>query len=108
MPLQTDAEYAQLSGALSLIGTLMANTNKPALKRPRQSMPAYVRAALNKRGLMDAYKARPAYQKNDYLAWIKGAKLGNTREKRLEQMLSELKSGKRYMNMTWSGSRSRA
>ena len=86
----------------------MATTKKPALKRPKQSMPAYVREALNKRGLMDAYKARPAYQKNDYLAWIKGAKLENTRKKRFDQMLSELKRGKRYMNMTWSGSRSRA
>ncbi len=86
----------------------MATTKKPALKRPGQSMPAYVREALNKRGLMDAYKAWPAYQKNDYLAWIKGAKLENTREKRLDQMLSELKSGKRYMNMAWSGSQSRA
>ena len=86
----------------------MATTKKPALKRPRQSMPAYVREALDKRGLMDAYKARPAYQKNDYLAWIRGAKLETTREKRLDQMLSELKSGNRYMNMAWSGSRSGA
>jgi uncharacterized protein YdeI (YjbR/CyaY-like superfamily) len=86
----------------------MATTKKPALERRKQSMPAFVRDALNDRGLMDAYKARPAYQKNDYLAWIKGAKLENTREKRLAQMLSELKSGKKYMNMAWSGGRSRA
>ncbi len=83
----------------------MATTKKPALKRPRQSMPAHVRNALDDRGLMDAYKARPAYQKNDYLAWIKGAKLENTREKRLKQMLSELESGNTYMNMAWSSSR---
>jgi uncharacterized protein YdeI (YjbR/CyaY-like superfamily) len=75
---------------------------KRALKRPKQSMPAFVRAALDGRGLMDAYKARPAYQKNDYLAWIKGAKLEKTREKRLRQMLSELKRGKTYMSMAWS------
>jgi uncharacterized protein YdeI (YjbR/CyaY-like superfamily) len=81
----------------------MATAKKSALKRPKQSMPAYVRAALNKRSLMAAYNARPAYQRNDYLAWIKSAKLESTREKRLKQMLSELAGGKRYMNMVWSG-----
>jgi hypothetical protein len=35
----------------------MATTKKSALKRPRQSMSAYVRVVLNKRGLMAAYKA---------------------------------------------------
>jgi uncharacterized protein YdeI (YjbR/CyaY-like superfamily) len=69
-------------------------------------MPAFVRDALNERGLMDAYKARPAYQKNDYLGWIKRAKQDATREKRLSQMLSELKGGKKYMNMDWSGGQS--
>lgn len=57
---------------------------------------------------MDAYKARPAYQKNDYLAWIKDAKLDTTRQRRLDQMLSELKDGKKYMKMAWSGGRSQA
>ena len=70
-------------------------------------MPAYVREALNTRGLMAAYRPRPAYQKNDYLAWIKRGKLEQTREKRLGQMLAELRSGRKYMNMAWSGSRSR-
>jgi Bacteriocin-protection, YdeI or OmpD-Associated len=85
----------------------MPTTKKSGLKRPRQSMPADVRAALRKRGLLAAYKARPAYQRNDYLAWIKGGQLKSTREKRLGQMLAELESGKKYMNMAWSGSRSR-
>jgi uncharacterized protein YdeI (YjbR/CyaY-like superfamily) len=80
--------------------------SKKPLKRARQSMPAFVRDALNERGLMDAYKARPAYQKNDYLGWIKRAKQDATREKRLSQMLSELEGGKKYMNMDWSGGRS--
>jgi uncharacterized protein YdeI (YjbR/CyaY-like superfamily) len=70
-------------------------------------MPAFVRTALDERGLMDAYKARPAYQKNDYLAWIKQAKQEKTREKRLDQMLSELRSGRRYMKMAWSAERAR-
>jgi uncharacterized protein YdeI (YjbR/CyaY-like superfamily) len=77
-------------------------------KRARHSMPAFVRKALDEHGVMDAYKARPAYQKNDYVGWINGARLETTRQKRLDQMLSELKGGKKYMNMAWSGGRSRA
>jgi uncharacterized protein YdeI (YjbR/CyaY-like superfamily) len=81
----------------------MATAKKTSLKRARQSMPAFVRKTLDEHGLMDAYKGRPAYQKNDYLAWIKDAKLETTRQKRLDQMLSELKNGKTYMKMAWSG-----
>ena len=66
-------------------------------------MPAFVRDALNEQGLMETYKARPPYQKNDYLGWIKSAKLEATRQKRLSQMLSELKDGTKYMNMAWAG-----
>ena len=39
----------------------------------------------------------------DYLGWIARAKLPATREKRLAQMLDELKDGGVYMNMKWSG-----
>ncbi len=69
------------------------------LKRPRQSVPSFIRKALLARGVMTAYKARPAYQRNDYLSWIKRAKQAATREKRLSQMLDELQRGDRYMNM---------
>lgn len=86
----------------------MATSKTKPLKRARHPMPAFVRTALNDEGLMDAYKARPAYQKNDYLGWIKEAKQEATRQKRLAQMLSELKDGKKYMKMAWSGERSRA
>lgn len=80
----------------------MATTKKKPLKRARNSMPAFVRDALNDKNLMDAFRARPPYQKNDYLGWIKSAKQEVTRQKRLNQMLSELRGGKKYMNMTWS------
>ncbi|WP_044889526.1 YdeI/OmpD-associated family protein [Myxococcus hansupus] len=83
----------------------MATTKRPTLKRARNPMPAQVRAALVERGLMDAYKARPPYQQNDYLGWIARAKLEATRLKRLNQMLEELAGGTRYMNMAWSGGR---
>lgn len=64
-------------------------------------MPAAVRAALDERGLMAAYRARPPYQRNDYLGWIARAKLDATRQRRLQQMLDELADGTRYMNMAW-------
>jgi uncharacterized protein YdeI (YjbR/CyaY-like superfamily) len=65
-------------------------------------MPAFVRSALQKRRLMEAYRGRPPYQQNDYLAWISRAKREATRQKRLEQMLDELEGGRLYMNMRWS------
>jgi len=72
------------------------------LSRSLQPMPAAVRAALVKRGLLSAYRGRPAYQQNDYLAWIDGAKRDVTKTKRLEQMLVELEEGDVYMNMKWT------
>lgn len=74
-----------------------------ALQRKINPMPDEVRDALLDQGLMDAYEARPAYQRNDYLGWISRAKLPQTRRKRLEQMLDELRRGGVYMKMTWSG-----
>ena len=69
------------------------------LKRDLQVMPADVREALTQRGLLQEYEARPAYQRNDYLAWLARAKRETTRQKRLEQMLDELARGGVYMNM---------
>jgi len=71
------------------------------MKRPRYEIPNFIRDALNEGGLMDLYRARPAYQQNDYIGWITRAKLETTRQKRLNQMLDELKGGKLYMNMKW-------
>lgn len=69
--------------------------------RPRYEMPTFLRTALNDRGLMDAYRARPPYQQNDYIGWIMRAKLETTRQKRLDQMLDELEKGRVYMKMKW-------
>ena len=69
------------------------------LKRARHPMPAFVREALENKGLMDDYRQRPAYQRNDYLGWINSAKRQDTRNKRLEQMLEELEVGGIYMKM---------
>ena len=72
------------------------------LKRARHPMPGFVQTALRKRGLLGAYRLRPAYQRNDYLGWIMRAKLSGTRERRLHQMLTELQLGGIYMGMTWN------
>lgn len=71
------------------------------LTRAKNPMPAYVRNALTRRGLMRKYRDRPDYQQNDYLGWIARAKLEATQAKRLAQMLEELELGDVYMKMTW-------
>ena len=68
-------------------------------------MPGYVRQALEERGLMNAYQARPPYQRNDYVGWIDRAKKPETKNRRLEQMLDELATGDRYMKMAYHAKR---
>jgi len=70
--------------------------------RPRYPMSDFLRDALNEHGLMDAYRSRPPYQQNDYIGWIQRAKLEATKQKRLAQMLDELKKGNVYMKMKWN------
>jgi len=76
------------------------------LNRARNAMPSFVEEALRQRDLVGAYEARPPYQRNDYLGWITRAKREETRMKRLEQMLAELKQGDVYMKMAWGPGRS--
>ena len=71
------------------------------LERPRYPYAGFFREALKSRGLMDAYRARPPYQQNDYIGWITRAKRPETQEKRLNQMLNELEKGNVYMKMDW-------
>ena len=73
--------------------------DKSNLKRPIHKMPQFVKQALTSRGLMEAYRERPAYQQNDYIGWINRAKREETRQKRLNQMLDELDKGGIYMKM---------
>jgi uncharacterized protein YdeI (YjbR/CyaY-like superfamily) len=75
-----------------------------AKKRPRHAMPASIKAALSKHGVLKAYNERPAYQRNDYLGWIAQGKTDATQAKRTEQMLSELERGGVYMGMKHTAS----
>lgn len=73
------------------------------LQRPIQLMPEAIRTALENAGLMDEYLERPPYQRNDYLSWITRAKRQDTQDRRLAQMLDELRRGDVYMKMEWRG-----
>jgi len=79
----------------------MPAVKRSTLERPRVRMPGDVRDALIAAGMLGAYRARPPYQRNDYLGWIARAKRQETREGRLRQMLRELARGDRYMTMAW-------
>ena len=79
---------------------------KPShLKRPRYPMPDFVRQSLEENKLMNAYLSRPPYQQNDYIGWITRAKREETRQRRLHQMIEELKSGNLYMKMKYNPKR---
>ena len=79
-------------------------TDFSKLKRAKQPMPSWVLEALQERGLLSSYQARPAYQQNDYIAWVTRAKLPATQAKRLAQMLEELQAGGVYMKMRHAAS----
>ena len=64
-------------------------------------MPAFIKKALKSENLLNAYKNRPPYQQNDYVGWITRAKREETKQKRLQQMLNELRKGNVYMKMRW-------
>lgn len=69
--------------------------------RGREAMPADIRELLDQQQLFEAYEERPPYQKNDYLRWILSAKKEETRQKRLHQMLEELREGDVYMGRAY-------
>jgi hypothetical protein len=93
--------FGTLINLLALILLLLTRRNAMP-PRPRLEMPDFIQAALIKRKLMDAYLSRPPYQRNDYIGWITRARLTATRQKRLKQMLDELKKGDVYMKMEWN------
>ena len=80
----------------------MDETKTSRLKRELHPMPEDVNRALEDAGLTAQYKARPPYQRNDYIGWITRGKLESTRLKRLNQMIDELRRGDKYMNMDYN------
>lgn len=78
-----------------------------SLKRPVHEIPSYVSDALKSKGLQEAYLARPPYQRNDYIGWITRARRQETINKRLNQMLEELRDGTKYMGMPYNAKKQR-
>lgn len=75
------------------------------LQRDKQPMLDFVKEAIVQSGVKEDYENRPEYQRNDYLMWINGATKMETKQKRLDQMISELKTGGVYMKMDHPASR---
>jgi uncharacterized protein YdeI (YjbR/CyaY-like superfamily) len=80
----------------------MSGFDKNLKQRSVHAMPGFVRKALDRRKLTEAYRARPTYQQNDYLGWIAQARIQDAMDKRLEQMLEELDKGDVYMGEPWT------
>jgi hypothetical protein len=87
---------------LQLKGVQMLSVIKSSLKRPVYEMPDFIVSALQEHHLYEAYRSRPPYQQNDYIGWITRAKREVTKQRRLDQMLSELSGGELYMNMKYT------
>jgi len=71
------------------------------LKQKINPMPPEVEEQLVRENLMEAYKRRPPYQQNDCLGWILKAKRPETKQKRIDQVIEELRNGDRYMGMEY-------
>ncbi|MBP6631940.1 MAG: YdeI/OmpD-associated family protein [Kofleriaceae bacterium] len=65
-------------------------------------MPGHVRAALDKRDLLEAFRARPRYQQDDYLKWLALAVGEAAKKARLAQFLDELAAGDKFKGEPWS------
>ena len=78
----------------------MARSSHP--NQSSQPMPGNVRGALAKKNLMDAFRARPDYQQNEYLKWIATAAGPAAKQQRLDQMLDELDKGGVFKGEAWT------
>ena len=63
-------------------------------------LPAFIREALESRGLLEAFARRSVAQRDHYVRRILRAVRSATAEKRLEQMLAEVE-GDLYMKRPW-------
>lgn len=64
-------------------------------------MPNFFRQALIENHVLNEYNARPSYQRNDYISWVNRAVMTATKQKRINQMIDELKRGSVYMKMKY-------
>jgi len=78
----------------------MARSSHP--NNSSQPMPGNVRGALAKKKLVDAFRARPDYQQNEYLKWIATGAGPAAKQQRLDQMLDELEKGGLFKGEPWT------
>lgn len=89
----------------ALVDAKKTGSKTAPVPRTRYPMPDDIRQTLQQEALTTQYEARPPYQRNDYIGWITRAKRPETRNKRLHQMLLELRTGNAYMGMPYSAKR---
>lgn len=78
-------------------------TKSDEVKRKKiLELPSKFKNILIMENLIEAYENRPFYQRNDYIHWITNAKREETKNKRLLQMIEELRDGKLYMKMEYN------
>ncbi len=70
-------------------------------KQNVKPMPGFVKSALAKAKMMDTYRARPEYQRHEYLARIDRAIGTDAKKKLLDQMIDELTKGGVYLGEPW-------
>jgi len=75
---------------------------KKITKKEVLEMPMDLKNLLIRENLWSAFEQRPFYQRNDYTHWITSAKREETKNKRMTQMLEELRDGHLYMNMEYN------
>ena len=78
---------------------------RKVVKKSVLDLPGTIKNILLAEDVLEAYENRPFYQRNDYIHWITDAKREETRNKRIRQMLEELRAGNIYMNMEYTGKR---
>lgn len=81
------------------------NAGTSTLTRKINRLPAALKRRMEEEDVLELYRQRPPYQRNDYLGWIARARQEATKQKRADQMIAELKKGNVYMNMMWNSSR---
>lgn len=84
------------------ISNQIRNEGVPRSQKPLSDC---LKARLIQEGQLENYNTRPRYQRTDYISWIEKAVRTETREKRISQMIEELRNGDAYMGMVYNAKR---
>lgn len=95
--------YYKEAVAINAGGRKLPMKGEPRASNP---LPSDVKRLLKQAVLLDHFHQRPPYQRRDYINWLAQAKRPETRAKRIETMIDDLRSG-RYMKMKWGSLQSK-